>query len=72
MAIDERLLKSVIAEVLKEMSKVSADAVEGSGDEIVLTEDEDALIQICRQYMMRGQCPRYMNQQNILCYLYQY
>ncbi|MBQ8075576.1 MAG: 2-hydroxyacyl-CoA dehydratase [Oscillospiraceae bacterium] len=35
-------------------------------DEIVLTEDEDALIQICRQYMMRGQCPRYMNQQKIL------
>ncbi len=30
-------------------------------DPIVLTEDEDALTQICRQYMNRGQCPRYMN-----------
>ena len=30
-------------------------------DPIVLTEDEDALTQICRQYMYRGQCPRYMN-----------
>ena len=30
-------------------------------DPIVLTEDEDALTQICRQYMLRGQCPRYMN-----------
>ena len=35
-------------------------------DPIVLTEDEDALTQICRQYMMRGQCPRYMNQKKIL------
>ena len=30
-------------------------------DPIVLTEDEDALTQICRQYMYRGQCPRYMD-----------
>jgi benzoyl-CoA reductase/2-hydroxyglutaryl-CoA dehydratase subunit BcrC/BadD/HgdB len=30
-------------------------------DPIVLTEDEDALTQICRQYMQRGQCPRYMD-----------
>ena len=30
-------------------------------DPIVLTEDEDALTQICRQYMYRGECPRYMN-----------
>ena len=30
-------------------------------DPIVLTDDEDALTQICRQYMMRGECPRYMN-----------
>jgi len=30
-------------------------------DEIVLTEDEDALTQVCRQYMYRGQCPRYMD-----------
>ena len=30
-------------------------------DPITLTEDEDALTQICRQYMYRGQCPRYMN-----------
>lgn len=34
-------------------------------DPIVLTEDEDALTQICRQYMYRGQCPRYMNQDKI-------
>ena len=31
-----------------------------------LTEEEDALTQICRQYMNRGQCPRYMNQAKIL------
>ena len=31
-------------------------------DPITLTEDEDALVQICRQYMYRGQCPRYMDQ----------
>ena len=30
-------------------------------DPIVLTDDEDALTQICRQYMNRAQCPRYMN-----------
>ena len=30
-------------------------------DPVVLTDDEDALTQICRQYMMRGECPRYMN-----------
>ena len=30
-------------------------------DPIVLTDDEDALTQICRQYMYRGQCPRYMD-----------
>lgn len=30
-------------------------------DPIVLTDDEDALTQICRQYMNRGQCPRYMD-----------
>lgn len=30
-------------------------------DPIVLTDDEDALTQVCRQYMYRGQCPRYMN-----------
>ena len=28
---------------------------------IELTDDEDALTQVCRQYMYRGQCPRYMN-----------
>ena len=28
---------------------------------IELSDDEDALTQICRQYMYRGQCPRYMN-----------
>ena len=30
-------------------------------DPIVLTDDEDALTQVCRQYMYRGQCPRYMD-----------
>lgn len=35
-------------------------------DPIVLNDDEDALTQICRQYMYRGQCPRYMNQAKIL------
>ncbi|MBR0373448.1 MAG: 2-hydroxyacyl-CoA dehydratase [Mogibacterium sp.] len=30
-------------------------------DPIVLTDDEDALTQICRQYMYRGECPRYMD-----------
>ena len=34
-------------------------------DEIILTEDEDALTQICRQYMNRAQCARYMNQEKI-------
>lgn len=34
-------------------------------DEIVLNDDEDALTQICRQYMNRGQCPRYMDQPKI-------
>ena len=34
-------------------------------DPIVLTEDEDALTQICRQYMYRGQCPRYMDTSKI-------
>lgn len=30
-------------------------------DPIVLTDDEDALTQVCRQYVYRGQCPRTMN-----------
>ena len=30
-------------------------------DPILLNEDEDPLTQICRQYMYRGQCPRYMD-----------
>jgi len=30
-------------------------------NKIELTDDEDALTQICRQYMYRGQCPRYMD-----------
>lgn len=34
-------------------------------DPIVLNDTEDALTQICRQYMYRGQCPRYMNQDKI-------
>lgn len=32
---------------------------------IELTDDEDALTQICRQYMYRSQCVRYMNQDKI-------
>ncbi len=32
---------------------------------LLLTEDEDVLTQICRQYMLRGQCPRYMNTEKI-------
>lgn len=35
-------------------------------DEIVLNEEEDALTQICRQYMYRGQCPRYMDMPKML------
>ncbi len=30
-------------------------------DPVYLNDEEDALTQICRQYMMRGECPRYMN-----------
>jgi len=33
--------------------------------EIVLTEDEDALTQICRQYLAWGQCPRFMDTEKI-------
>ena len=32
---------------------------------IILNDEEDALTQICRAYMDRGQCPRYMNQEKI-------
>lgn len=35
-------------------------------DPILLTDEEDALTQICRQYMYRGQCPRYMNTAKLL------
>ena len=35
-------------------------------DPILLTDGEDALTQICRQYMVRGQCPRYMNTAKLL------
>lgn len=35
-------------------------------DPIELTDDEDALTQICRQYMNRAQCPRYMNMPKML------
>jgi benzoyl-CoA reductase/2-hydroxyglutaryl-CoA dehydratase subunit BcrC/BadD/HgdB len=35
-------------------------------DPITLTDDEDALTQICRQYMYRGQCPRMMNMEKML------
>ena len=30
-------------------------------DPICLTDEEDTLTQICRQYLQRGQCPRYMD-----------
>lgn len=30
-------------------------------DEIILNDEEDALTQVCRAYMNRGECPRYMN-----------
>lgn len=32
---------------------------------IELNDEEDALTQVCRQYMYRAQCPRYMNQAKI-------
>lgn len=32
---------------------------------IILNEDEDALTQICRAYMNRGECPRFMNTQKM-------
>lgn len=35
-------------------------------DLIELNDEEDALTQICRQYMYRGQCPRYMNMEKML------
>lgn len=35
-------------------------------DVIELNDEEDALTQICRQYMYRGQCPRYMNMEKML------
>ena len=35
-------------------------------DPIELTDGEDALTQICRQYMNRAQCPRYMNMPKML------
>ena len=35
-------------------------------NEIILNEEENALTQICRQYMERGQCPRYMNRKKML------
>ena len=35
-------------------------------DPILLTDGGDALTQICRQYMYRGQCPRYMNTAKLL------
>ena len=35
-------------------------------DEIILNDHEDALTQVCRQYMVRGQCPRYMNMEKML------
>ena len=34
-------------------------------DPIELNDEEDALTQVCRQYMYRGMCPRYMNQEKM-------
>lgn len=33
---------------------------------IALNDEEDALTQVCRHYMMSSQCPRYMNMEKIL------
>ena len=35
-------------------------------DPIALSDGEDALTQVCRQYMERGQCPRYMDMPKML------
>lgn len=35
-------------------------------DPIVLNDWEDALTQVCRHYMMKGQCPRYMDMPKML------
>ena len=35
-------------------------------DEIVLNDEEDALTQVCRAYISRGQCPRYMDTAKIV------
>ena len=35
-------------------------------DEIILRDDEDALTGVCKAYMNRGQCPRYMDQPKML------
>lgn len=34
-------------------------------DEIPMNDDEDALTQVCRAYLMRGQCPRVMNMEKV-------
>ena len=34
-------------------------------DPITLTDEDDALTQICRQYVYRGQCPRTMNMEKV-------
>jgi len=34
-------------------------------DEIILNDTEDALTQVCRAYLNRGQCPRFMDQPKI-------
>lgn len=34
-------------------------------DPITLTDDDDALTQLCRQYVYRGQCPRTMNMEKV-------
>lgn len=34
-------------------------------DVIEMNDDEDALTQLCRQYVLRGQCPRMMNMEKV-------
>lgn len=34
-------------------------------DPIILNDEEDALTQVCRQYVYRGQCPRQMNMEKV-------
>ena len=40
-------------------------AIWGEGKDYCITDDEDALTQVCRQYVYRGQCPRTMNMEKV-------